>query len=204
MSRKEMQIGVFGGTFDPIHRGHLDAARAACGFLNLDRLIWVPNRQSPLRLGEDRTPGSHRLAMVECAIAGDERFEVSDLEVKREGPSYLIDTLEALKKQHPKAEWHFLMGMDSLDTFDRWVRVEDIVKMVKVWVMPRPGGEAQRVVTHLEERAPHLAKEVHLLEGPQLDISATEIRKRIEKGHPITDLVPSEVSEYISEHNLYN
>ena len=203
MQSQVQRIGVFGGTFDPIHLGHLRAAKAACDRLKLDRLIWVPNRRSPLRLEENRTPAHHRVAMLESAVGDEPGFEVSDIEAEREGPSYLVETLEALRRGQPDAEWVFLMGADSLDTFDRWVRVEDIVSMVQVCVMPRPGGEAERKFTDLEVRAPELAKKVQLLEGPHTDISASEVRHRIQTGQPITDWVPTLVSEYISEHKLY-
>lgn len=203
MQSQVQRIGVFGGTFDPIHLGHIRAAKAACEGLKLDRLIWVPNRRSPLRLDEDRTPAHHRVAMLERAVGDEAGFEVSDSETKREGPSYLIDTLETLIKEQPEAECFFLMGADSLDTFDRWVRVEDIVSMVQVCVMPRPGGEAERKLTDLEVRAPRLAQSIRLLDGPHTDISASEIRRRIQAGQPITDLVPKSVWDYIREHTLY-
>jgi nicotinate-nucleotide adenylyltransferase len=203
MQRQVSRIGVFGGTFDPVHLGHLRAARAAFEWLGLNRLIWVPNRTSPLRQDEDRTPGEHRLAMVGAAVEDEKGFEVSDIEVRRPGPSYLVDTLETLRAGAPEADWHFLMGMDSLDTFDRWVRVKDIVAMVRVWVMPRPGGEAEQVLADLETRAAYLSDRIRILPGPLLDISATEIRQRVRAGDSITDLVPEAVAEYVDAHGLY-
>lgn len=203
MQKRASHIGVFGGTFDPVHLGHVRAALAAFEALELDRLIWVPNHQSPLRLEEKRTPGHHRLAMLERAVKDMDGFELSDVELRREGPSYLIDTLETLRAERPEAEWHFLMGMDSLHTFDRWVRVEEIVTATRVWVMPRPGGEAQKVLSALEARAPGLRGKIRLLAGPTIDISATDIRERIKSGESIEHLVPKAVANYIREQKLY-
>jgi nicotinate-nucleotide adenylyltransferase len=203
MKAQEQRIGVYGGTFDPVHLGHLRAARAAYDHLQLDRLIWVPNHHSPLRMHENRTSGTHRLAMVQAAVEGEAGFEVSDIEVTREGPSYLIDTLEELRSHAPEADWHFLMGLDSLDTFDRWVRVNEIVALVRVWVMPRPGEEAEQALADLEARAPKLSGRIQILPGPLVDISASEIRERVQAGEDITDLVPAAVAGYVQTHGLY-
>ena len=203
MQEQANRIGVFGGTFDPVHRGHIEASKAAFRTLGLDRLIWVPNHQSPLRMSEKRTPARHRLAMLRLAVGDVENVDVSTIEMNREGPSYLIDTLKSLQSQIPQAAWVFLMGADSLDTFDRWVQVKEIVERAEVWVMPRPGGEAEEKVSKLEARAPHLSGCVQVLEGPHLDISATKIREKATKDDCIEDLVPPAVAAYIREHGLY-
>ena len=203
MEQQGKRIGVFGGTFDPIHVGHVQAAQAAAASLSLDEMILVPNRQSPLRMGEDRTSTEDRMEMTRLAIRDLPGWSVSGIEAERDGPSYLVETLEAFRSDHPDATLVFLMGFDSLSTFDRWVRVEEIVNLAEVWVMPRPGKDGPQALAALEARAPALQGTVKLLEGPMNDISATGIREAVRAGEAIDHLVPPAVADYIKTRKLY-
>lgn len=199
------KIGLLGGTFNPIHHGHLIAARAAREALGLDRLLLMPNRRSPLRLEEALADADERLEMVRLAVAEEPGLEACDLEVIREGTSYLVETLSELQGLFPQAQLTFLMGVDSLETFDRWREAERIVQLARVMVLPRPGGKAEAALAALEKRAPVLKEKIALLgEGPHIDISATEIRERLRQGKSIRYLVPDAVGDYIKLNKIFS
>jgi len=198
MNRKAEQLGVMGGTFNPIHHGHLIAARSAFEQLHLDRLLLMPNARSPLRMDEDLVDSLDRLEMVRLAVEQEPGLEACGLETRREGASFLIETLDDLQKRHPDAQVTFLMGVDSLETFDRWKEVERIVEIAKIVVLPRPGSEAIAALAALEARAPRLKGKVqYLQDGPQIEISATDIRERLKAGQSIRYLVPEAVEVYL-------
>jgi nicotinate-nucleotide adenylyltransferase len=204
MNQKAEQLGIMGGTFNPIHHGHLIVARAAKEALGLDRLLLMPNARSPLRMQEALADAKDRLEMVRLAVAEEPGLEACDLEVSREGTSYLVDTLAELRSIYPASELTFLMGVDSLDTFDRWREVDRIVTLAKIVVLPRPGGKAACTLADLEKRATALQGKIQLREaGPHIDISATEIRERLRQGKSIRYLVPDAVAEYISSTHLF-
>lgn len=204
MNQKAEQLGILGGTFNPIHHGHLIAARYARETLGLDRLLMMPNVQSPLRMDEKLAAAADRLEMVRLAVADEPGLEACDLEVRREGTSFLVETLVELLSLHPDASFTFLMGGDSLETFDRWREVEKIVALANVVVLPRPGGDVAGALRALEKRAPVLRDKVQLLpEGPHIDISATEIRARLRAGKSVRYLVPDRVEDYIRSHNVF-
>lgn len=198
------QLGIMGGTFNPIHHGHLIAARSAMEALDLDRLLLLPNVRSPLRMGEKLADAQDRFEMVRLAVADEPGLEACDLEIRRAGTSFLVDTLRELKELYPLAQLTFLMGVDSLETFDRWRDVNRIVEWVRVVVIPRPGGVASEALTALETRAPDLKGKIHLIStGPQIDISATEVRERLLQGKSIRYLVPDKVEDYIRTHKVF-
>ncbi|WFB37432.1 nicotinate-nucleotide adenylyltransferase [Kiritimatiellota bacterium B12222] len=204
MKRKEEQLGIMGGTFNPIHHGHLIAARAAKERLGLDRLLLLPNARSPLRMEEALADPEDRLEMVRLAVEEESGLEACDLEVRREGASFLVETLAELQGLYPDATLTFLMGVDSLDTFDRWREVDRIVSLAQVKVMPRPGRAGSEALTALEARAPSLAGKVSLMPaGPQVEISATEVRQRIASGQSIRYLLPDAVVDYVVDHGIY-
>jgi nicotinate-nucleotide adenylyltransferase len=204
MNSKAEAWGLLGGTFNPVHCGHLLAARAAAEALGLHRLLLLPNACSPLRQGEEMASPGDRLEMVRLAVAETTGLGVCDLEVRRPGPSYLIDTLRELRAAHPGVDFTFLMGVDSLRSFDRWREAAQIPALARVVVMPRPGDDAAAALTALESRAPALRGRIHLLtEGPRLDISATDIRDRIREGRSVRDLLPEAVADYIRTRGLY-
>lgn len=204
MNQQDKQIytklGVLGGTFNPIHHGHLIVAREAMELLGLDRVLIMPNARSPLRIEEELVPAEVRLEMVRLAVEGEPGLEACDVETSRKGTSYLVDSLRILQQRYPRAELSFLMGVDSLITFERWREVERIVEMVRVCVMPRPGTDGKAELSALESRCPELAGRLTLMEaGPRIDISATDIRDRVRSGRSVRYLVPDAVAEYIRE-----
>lgn len=204
MASKKEQLGIMGGTFNPIHHGHLITARAAKEALNLDRLLLLPNARSPLRMEEALADPQQRLEMVRLAVAGEPGLEACDLEVRREGASFLVETLRDLQLQYPDADLTFLMGVDSLETFDRWREVAQIVKLARVKVMPRPGGSGSEALDALEKRAPVLAGKLELMAaGPHIELSATEVRNRVRAERSIRYLVPDAVADYIYLNKIF-
>lgn len=194
--------GVFGGTFDPIHYGHLAAAEEAWAVLGLRSVVFVPNARQPLK-AQGSVAARHRLAMVEHAIAGNEHFTVSDIEVRRDGPSYTLDTLAALRAEGPPDEdLYFLLGVDAFGQFAAWYRPAEIMRLAHIVVMSRSG------VFHpdwdlIEAVAPGARERIHLLAVPDLDISATHLRARLKAGQPVRYQMPEAVRSYIMEHGLY-
>ncbi|MCC5849281.1 MAG: nicotinate (nicotinamide) nucleotide adenylyltransferase [Verrucomicrobia bacterium] len=197
-------VGILGGTFNPIHHGHLILARAAKEALGLSRMLLVPNARSPLRQDEELAPADLRLRMLEAAVSGEEGLEACGVEVRRKGTSYTVDTLRELNQAHPDARLHFLVGADSLETLDRWVRIDEIIRLAAVVVLPRPGADAPALLRDLGERAPEVAKGVRLLDlNCRIEISATGIRERVAAGQSIRWLVPDAVREIIESQGLY-
>lgn len=204
MTEKARQVGLLGGTFNPVHHGHLILARWAGETLGLDEVWLIPNRRSPLRMGEPLAPAEERLSWVEASVRNEPTLSVCDLEVKREGTSYLVDTLEELCTLHPDTAFTFIMGADSLTTFDHWVKAERILELVEVRVVPRPGEEAGPALASLEEKLPPARGKVTLLpESPHLDISATEVRNRVKEGLSIRYYVAEEVAERIEQGGFF-
>jgi nicotinate-nucleotide adenylyltransferase len=188
-----VRLGVFGGTFDPPHLGHLAAASDAAHALALDRVVWVPAADHPFNGSAVRTRAEVRLEMVRAAIAGDPRFEASDLEMRRAGPSYTVDTLRELRSAHPGAELFFLTGADNLRDLPKWREPDEIVRLACLVVVSREGES-------LPEDAEHPARAVHV---PRLDVSSTEVRRRVAAGEPIRYLVPDGVRAVIEREGLY-
>lgn len=188
-----MRLGIFGGTFDPPHIGHLIAAQAIHEQLGLDRLLLVPAAVPPHKRGERITAGAVRLEMLRAAVAGDERLDVSALELGREGPSYTVDTLEELAAEHPSAELFLAIGADQLALFGSWKAPDRILELATLVAFAR-GGRAPE----LDEDRP-----VTVVEVPEMDISSTAIRRRVAEGRSIRYLVPAAVESVIRERGLY-
>lgn len=183
-----MRTALYGGSFDPIHTGHLILAREAMEQLALNRVVFIPAGQSPFKM--DRKPASPeaRLAMVQAAIAGEAGFECDDREVHREGPSYTIETLEAWKQRCPDDELFYFIGQDNVRDLPKWRRAEDLTRLAQFVVFER---SAEGPAHHF----PAIRRRV--------DISATEVRKRVAEGRSIRYLVPDRVRELIAAHQLY-
>jgi nicotinate-nucleotide adenylyltransferase len=198
-------FGILGGTFDPIHLGHLALAYEARYELGLDHLLFVPNADPPHKQGQGVTPARHREAMVALAIEPEPTFVLSRLELEREGPSYAVDTVAELAERsraEGRPEPWFVMSAETLDGFDAWREPERILGLCRLAVGPRPGAEpldASWVTAHYPGREDRFA----FLPGPELDIASTDIRERVAAGTPITDLAPESVIAYIREHGLY-
>jgi len=195
-------IGLFGGTFDPPHSGHLILSAEAYAQLNLDRLLWVLTPDPPHKQDQPVTPLKHRLAMVKLAIADNPNFELSTIEMDRPGPHYALDTVKTVSEQNPAAYLVYLMGGDSLRDLPSWHRPADLVAALRlIGVMRRPGVSIDLPV--LEKKLPGLTAKVRYVNVPLIDIAAHEIRQRVAGGRPFRYFLPSTVCDYIVEHNLY-
>ncbi len=200
------RIGLFGGTFNPIHHGHLIIARSVRERLELDRLVFIPSAKPPHKQDERLAPAEARLAMVRLAVEGEPGFNVDDVEIRREGPSYTVLTVEAYhQRAGTSVELFWLIGGDTLPELATWYRIEDLVGMCRFVTAVRPGFESPDL-TSLMERLP-LPRvrqlESDILETPCIDISSTEIRRRIADGRSIRYLVPERVRDYVDEQGLY-
>ncbi len=196
------RIGIFGGTFDPPHLGHLILASEARSQLRLTRLLWMLTPKSPQKIGNTITDVSHRLEMVQCAIADEPTFELSTLEFDRPAPQYTVDTLEILNRQNSAADLTLLMGADSLRGLTTWHRPADLVAVCReIGVMRRPGESVS--LSTLEAALPGLKDKVHFVEAPLLQISSREIRRRIAEGLEFRYFLHPAVYDYIQAHNLY-
>jgi nicotinate-nucleotide adenylyltransferase len=197
-----VSLGVLGGTFDPIHIGHLIVAEEARVELGLAEVLFVPAGQPWLKQGRDVTPAVHRVEMVRRAIADNPCFKLSTLEVDRPGPSFTVDTLTLLKDQ-PSSEssLFFILGRDTLVELPLWKRPGKVVQLCQLVVAPRIGS---RDLRHLEEAIPGLLDKVIQLDMPLIGISSSEIRQRVARGLSIRYLVPPRVAKYITEQGLYS
>jgi nicotinate-nucleotide adenylyltransferase len=197
-----VRLGVLGGTFDPVHRGHLALAAAAHAELGLDSVLFVPAGQ-PWRKGARAiSSGEHRLAMLRLALEGQVAFDMVNLELEREGPSYTADTLEALREERPNEELFFILGEDALVDLPNWARPGRIQELATL-VVARRAGTDPKDVEEAVRRAPGLLDRVVWLKMPPVEVSATEVRERVRRGLWIGDLVPPAVEAYIREHGLY-
>lgn len=194
-------IGVLGGAFDPPHNGHLALAEAAREQLRLTTVLFVPTGSPPHKPDRPLTPDLHREAMVALAIAGREGFLLSRADLDRPGPHYTADLLALLRRAWPENELYFLMGGDSLAQFLSWRDPQRILALARLAVLRRPGWQAD--LEALRSALPAIEERLVWLDGPALDISASEIRRRVREGEPISGLVPPAVAAYIYRHRLY-
>lgn len=198
-----MRLGVFGGTFDPPHVGHLLAASDAFEALELDRLLFVPANVQPLKEGGIVASAAQRLAMVRALVRDDPRFGVDPVEVERRGVSFTVDTLRQLATSYPGATLYFLVGMDVLESFDRWREPDEILRLAQLVLVRRPGASEQASATLRRIMERGVGHAPRILDGRQLDISATEIRARISRGLPLRGFVPESVAAVIAAAGLY-
>jgi len=204
------RIGVLGGTFDPIHIGHLVIAEAARLELGLQKVLFVPAKAQPFKLDRPTTPAAHRLTMVRLATASNDAFAVSTVETDREPPSYTADTLRLLAESEVGAAdagdqaIYFVCGADALLDLEHWYRPDEILRLATIAVARRPGcgdDAAQDAAAHrLMQR---FGGRVVFFAAPRLDISSTEVRERIAGGQAVRYLVPDPVLAYAAEHDLY-
>ena len=191
-----------GGTFDPIHYGHLVAAEMARTEFGLGRVLFMPTGTPPHKAGQRITPAESRLAMVELAIADNPSFEASRLEIERQGPSYTVDTLRQLKQARPEDELYFITGTDALRDLFSWHEPREILHLAHFIAASRPGFAAESMLEQASDD-PLILTKVHLLEVPALAISSTDIRQRVSRGRSIRYLLPETVRDYIVRHRLY-
>lgn len=195
-------LGILGGTFDPIHMGHLRMAEHVFQRMELESIVFIPAYVPPHKLGQDFAPAQDRYAMTELAVADNPHFTVSDMELKRTGVSYTIDTIRQLHAQYEDRELNFIIGADSVAQLHTWHNIEEMLELTRFVAVWRPGyeGAMEEMVRHLGEQA---KERVLLLDTPVYDISSTEIRTRIRQGLGLAGLVPPAVERYIYEHGLY-
>jgi len=196
-----LNIGVLGGTFDPIHTGHLIIAEEARTRLGLKEVLFVPAGQPWLKQGSDVTPANHRVEMARLAIADNPRFRLGVTEVERHGPSYTVETMMALREQFgSEASLFFILGRDTLADLPVWKEPAKLVQLCRLVVAPRLGS---RDLKHLKEAMPGLLDEIVQLDMPLIEISSSGIRERVRNGMSIRYLVPQRVERYINEHGIY-
>lgn len=194
-------VGILGGTFDPIHHGHLLIAEEARESLGLERVLLVPAAQPPHKPDRPVTPPAHRLAMAELAVAGNPWFSVSPVELERGGASYTVDTLEALRAAGTADPW-FILSSEALLDFPSWREPDRILRLARLAVVPRAGAEP--LDGHwLRRHLPSAGDRVRFLAGPLLPISGSVVRRRAAAGRSVRYLVPEPVARYIAEHGLY-
>jgi len=200
------RIGLYGGTFDPIHHGHLISARALAEQLELTRVILIPSAQPPHKPDVAHTPIDDRIAMVRAAVDGDALFEVSTIEAERDGPSYTFDTVGAFRDQLGQAaELFWFIGGDSLPELHSWHRIRELVERVTIVTAARPGWKLPTEAELAEAVSPTAARQLldHCIATPKIGISATQIRARCADGLSIRYLAPDAVVEYVGSHGLY-
>jgi nicotinate-nucleotide adenylyltransferase len=197
------RIGILGGTFDPPHVGHLWLATLAADAFALDRVVFMPAARPPHKGGRRVTSAAHRLLMTRLAIAGNPLFELSAVEMERPGPSFTIDSVEELRELYAGIALYLVMAADSLAQIDTWREPDRLLSLIEWIVGPRPGTPIPRA-EQLAERFGTAAARIHLLDGPALDVSASEIRGRVAAGRAIRYLVPRAVEELILDQRLYH
>lgn len=191
------KIGILGGSFDPIHFGHLLMAQSACETLKLDQVLFIPAFCSPFKTGYKMPSAKDRLTMVKAAIKGNDLFSVYDGELRRKGVSYTIDTLKELKGIYPKAKFYLLMGADNLRTFHRWKETAEILRLASLVVLNRPGFDKDEADVSIRQWP------YQTVNMPAVDISSSDIRHRLKSRKSIWYLTPKNVIRYIIENKLY-
>ena len=190
------RLGIFGGQFDPPHIGHLIEAEFAAEELGLDKLLFIPTGEHPLKSHPGMTSAKDRYEMTKLAIENNPLFELSDIEIKREGKSFTIDTINQIKKIFSPKELYLLVGIDNAEIFSKWHRIDEILDSCKVVVL-------SRMMTDEFVLNPALLEKTTILDSPIIEISSTEIRELVAEGNSIRYLVPDTVREYIDGHKLY-
>lgn len=204
MSDKFSKIGIFGGTFNPIHFGHLIIAEAVRDSFGLDRVLFVPSGMPPHKSDNEVTGAEHRYDMVNCAVRSNPYFEASRLEVDRAGYTYTVDTLNSLRRQYGNtAELYFMIGADIINELITWKDCAEVFALCRFIAVKRPycdAGSAESNIARLKERYPI---SISMVKAPLIDISSTEIRERVKAQKSIKYLVPECVEEYIYKNGLY-
>jgi nicotinate-nucleotide adenylyltransferase len=194
-------LGIMGGTFDPIHYGHLLAAEEARFEFNLEKIIFVPSGHPPHKNEKEITPFQHRYLMTSLAISTNPYFEVSSIEIEREGPSYAIDTINIFKNKYPNTNIFFITGADAIRQIITWHKAEELPKVCNFIAVSRPGYKLKEINAELKNK--FFFENIFSLEIPGLSISSTEIRNRVKNKKPIKYLLPEVVENYIYQNNLY-
>ncbi|MEE9394572.1 MAG: nicotinate-nucleotide adenylyltransferase [Planctomycetota bacterium] len=196
-----MRVGYFGGSFDPIHRGHVELARHILRAESLDKLVFLPARQAPHKKSGPGASGSHRLMMLGLALRGETGLSIDGRELDRAGPSYTFDTMRMIKDESPDDQLFFLIGLDSLGDLNQWHRIDELAKLVIFLVARRPGEHRDDMEAAARENS---AIRYELLETPEIQASSREIKRRLASGQPVDEYLAPSVEAYIREHLLYD
>jgi nicotinate-nucleotide adenylyltransferase len=196
------RIGIYGGTFDPIHIGHLAIAEDARHALGLDYVIFIPAARQPLKDDRQGASPAQRLAMVQLACGENPHFVVSDVDLRRPPPSYTLDTLVTLRAESdPAADLVFILGADAARDLPRWHRAAEIIRLVRLAIVGRPGYHLN--LATLEADLPGIGARSTIIDGPRLEVSSSDLRARLTAGRPARYQIPDPVLAYIAEHGLY-
>ena len=196
MISEDTKTGFLGGTFDPVHKGHLVAAQDVCEYMDLDGLYFIPTAQNPFKKRSPLASAEDRLAMVDLAIAGNTRFKRLDIEIETGGNSYTVDTVKALREKFSGHRLFWIIGSDEIEDLSRWRNIDELVCMVEFISVERPG--------HVQPQMPQIqGLRLHQLTGDSIEADSSEIRKLLGEGLSVDLLLPTEVSRYISDKNLY-
>lgn len=197
-----MKIGIFGGTFDPVHIGHLIVADQAASDLRLDRVVFLPAGRPWFKSNRLITDGKDRLQMLKLAVRGNSRFDVSEIELNRSGPTYSVESIPLLKQQYDGAEIYFLLGKDALADIHKWQQPDKIIQMCHVVGLSRPGYESIDWDT-IDRIIPGASQKIRLLQVPLIGVSSSDIRTMVAGGKSIRFLIPDDVLDYIERNALY-
>jgi nicotinate-nucleotide adenylyltransferase len=187
-----VRIGVFGGSFDPVHIGHLIVAEAAADIIGLQRVLFMPARQQPFKAGYHAADPRHRAAMLRLALEDNPRFELDLRELQREGPSYTVDSLRELRTEHADDQLCFLVGADTVRDLPAWRESDELAQLAEFVAFARPGTEL-----------PHSEIVSQVIEVPAIGVSATDVREAVSRGRSVRYLVPGKVADYIDRQGLY-
>lgn len=196
-----MKCGIFGGAFNPFHNGHLHLVNSFIDKLGLERVILIPTHIPPHKASGELVSGQHRINMLRTAFEGDSRFEVSDIEFRRNGSSYTFDTLSELRTEYPDDELYLIIGSDQYLSFDTWYKAREIARSVTVCSAARHNDELEMMLRFRAENG--FMQSSIVAHFDVVELSSTEIRNRVKNGISITGLVPPAVEKYIRDNNLY-
>lgn len=192
-----------GGTFDPLHNGHLEIARRAMAAISADQVWFIPNAQPPHKQIPAMATAGNRLSMVRAAISNQPRFAVQDLEIRRTGPSYTVETLEELRRRHPSCDFFFVIGSDNFKSIGLWHRFSDLIRLCSFLVFERPGSPLACPPPDLPPEAA-ASMRYQVVKAPLFEAASSEIRQRLAQGESVDHLLPPGVRQYIESHHLYH
>lgn len=198
-----LKIGILGGTFNPIHIGHLIISEHIRNNFPLDKVTFIPSGDPPHKDKSELVPASKRLKMTELAIQSNPYFDISDIEINRIGKSYTIDTVNVIKSKLPNDELYFIIGGDILDELESWKDIGDVFNKISFILIGRDGLEDEDIYSKIDKYKEKYDAEIHYVKGPQIEVSSTYIRQKAGEGKSIKYLVTEEVEEYIINHGLY-
>lgn len=200
-----MKIGILGGSFDPVHTGHIELAKRAL-HVGLEKIIFVPTGIQPFKCDNTPAADTDRIAMLELAVAEVPEFTISRCEIEREGFSYTIDTLRAMRELYTGAEIFFIIGIDAFLGIQKWMRAEELLREFSFIIGMRPGCDAQKLAAVIADICSAYGTTLLQIDNPMIDISSTEIRQCVQSGcwAGIEDKIPEKVKEYIIAHEVYN